>query len=97
MAQRIQDISCETQQLKAKTQSLRDICSKETERAQVPAPQRPPLSSRGTETDLILKCRFCCVQVLFDNLSTSMDEMNNRIDAHLVDLHNDLQTMSANF
>lgn len=35
MAERIQEISSETQQLKAKIQSLRDVCSKETERAQV--------------------------------------------------------------
>ncbi|CAF96964.1 unnamed protein product [Tetraodon nigroviridis] len=31
----IQEITAETQQLKAKIQSLRDVCSKETERAQV--------------------------------------------------------------
>lgn len=35
MAERIQEITGETQQLRAKIQSLRDVCSKETERAQV--------------------------------------------------------------
>lgn len=35
MADKIQEISRETQQLKAKIQSLRDVCSKETEKAQV--------------------------------------------------------------
>lgn len=39
MAEKIQEISSETQQLKAKIQSLRDVCSKETERAQVGAGQ----------------------------------------------------------
>ncbi|XP_045931161.1 kinetochore protein Nuf2 [Micropterus dolomieu] len=34
MADKIQEISRETQQLKAKIQSLRDVCSKETEKAQ---------------------------------------------------------------
>ncbi|KAF7648083.1 hypothetical protein LDENG_00162320 [Lucifuga dentata] len=34
MADKIQEISTETQQLKAKIQSLRDVCSKETEKAQ---------------------------------------------------------------
>lgn len=38
MAERIQEITGETQQLKAKIQSLRDVCSKETERAQVGPP-----------------------------------------------------------
>lgn len=41
MAERIQEISSETQQLKAKIQSLRNVCSKETERAQV-GPDCPP-------------------------------------------------------
>lgn len=40
MAERIQEITGETQQLKAKIQSLRDVCSKETERAQVGAAAR---------------------------------------------------------
>ncbi|XP_029989426.1 kinetochore protein Nuf2 [Sphaeramia orbicularis] len=34
MANKIQDISNETQQLKAKIQNLRDVCNKETEKAQ---------------------------------------------------------------
>ncbi|KAG7229688.1 hypothetical protein INR49_012735 [Caranx melampygus] len=34
MAEKIQEISRETQQLKGKIQSLRDVCSKETEKAQ---------------------------------------------------------------
>ncbi|XP_049894743.1 kinetochore protein Nuf2 [Epinephelus moara] len=34
MAEKIQEISKETQQLKVKIQSLRDVCSKETEKAQ---------------------------------------------------------------
>lgn len=38
MADKIQEISRETQQLKAKIKSLRDVCSKETQKAQVQSP-----------------------------------------------------------
>ena len=40
MADKIQEISGETQQLKAKIKSLRDVCSKETEKAQVQTQQK---------------------------------------------------------
>lgn len=42
MADKIQEISGETQQLKAKMKSLRDVCSKETEKAQVSDQEPPP-------------------------------------------------------
>lgn len=59
MAERIQEISGETQQLKAKIQSLRDVCSKETERAQVgPRPWRPCTRASDTLT-LLSVCRLC--------------------------------------
>lgn len=49
MAERIQEITGETQQLKAKIQSLRDVCSKETGRAQVgPQPRCTCTSSTLT-------------------------------------------------
>uniref|UniRef100_A0A3Q4HJZ6 UF2 component of NDC80 kinetochore complex n=1 Tax=Neolamprologus brichardi TaxID=32507 RepID=A0A3Q4HJZ6_NEOBR len=38
MADKIQEISAETQKLKSSIKSLRDVCSKETEKAQVQAP-----------------------------------------------------------
>ncbi|XP_071376859.1 kinetochore protein Nuf2 [Centroberyx affinis] len=69
MADQIQEISRETQQLKAKMQSLRDVCSKETENA----------------------------QALYDNVSTSLDELHKRIETHIVDLNQDISKMSANF
>lgn len=43
--------------------------------------------------DLII----CCVQVLFDTLSRSMDEMNGRMDVHLMDLQCDVEKMLTNF
>ncbi|XP_078103786.1 kinetochore protein Nuf2 [Sander vitreus] len=69
MADRIQEISRETQQLKAKIQSLRDVCSKETEKA----------------------------QAVYDNLSTSMDELHRRIDMDTVDLIRAVTKTSASF
>lgn len=63
MVERIQEISNETQQLKAKIQSLRGVCSKETERAQVrlgcPPPHWPRVFVFHTNVFCSTVCRLC--------------------------------------
>ncbi|XP_037535005.1 kinetochore protein Nuf2 [Nematolebias whitei] len=66
MVDRIQEICGETQQLKAKMTSLREVCSNETEKA----------------------------QVLYDTLSTSMDELHKRIELRLADLKQNVKNSS---
>ncbi|XP_013877730.1 kinetochore protein Nuf2 [Austrofundulus limnaeus] len=66
MANKIQEISAEKQQLKTKISSLRDVCSKETEKA----------------------------QLLFETLSTSMEELHKRIEMQLTELNLNLERMS---
>lgn len=96
MAERIQEISNETQQLKAKIQSLRNVCSKETERAQV-GPGCPPPKCSRVSTLGANAVSLHCAQALYDTLSTSMDELHRRIETHVTDLKCDVSKMSANF
>ncbi|XP_075873540.1 kinetochore protein Nuf2-like [Nelusetta ayraudi] len=88
--QHVQDVMGQCNQIHHKreemAQRIQDI-STETQQVKAKTQSLRDVCSKETER----------AQVLFDTLSTSIDEMNNRIEADLTDLQNDLQTMSANF
>lgn len=92
MADKIQEISGETQQLKAKMKNLRDVCSKETEKAQV-SDQNAPHCERLPRS--WLTC--VCMQALYDTLSTSMEELHRRIEVHIAELKLNATNISADF
>lgn len=96
MADKIQEISRETQQLKAKIQSLRDVCSKETEKAQVPVCLTAHASYCFIHGLRLTRFTSPC-QALYDTLSMSIDELHKRVDAHVEDMKHDVAKMSAVF
>lgn len=94
-ADKIQEVSRENQQLRVEIHSLNDVCSQETKKAQVWLQAK----SRHFQHVCIWlgSVVLFLFQVMYDTLSTAMDELDRRIEMKILNVKEDAIKMLATF